>query len=115
MPPFGLYYWKAASPSLPEGARAAMAHILIPIFFEALIICLFISAIISWIPNLGPENPIVRFFNTITSPLMNPVVKRLPHMTLGMFDFTYTVAFIFVWWILGMLQHLLLQALPPSW
>lgn len=92
-----------------------MAHLIVSVFFTALIICLFISAIISWIPNLGPENPIFRFFNTITSPLINPVVKRLPRITLGMFDLTYTVAFFFVWWVLGMLGLLVGQALPGSW
>ncbi|MGH2515704.1 MAG: YggT family protein [Ktedonobacterales bacterium] len=92
-----------------------MAHVIISLFFVVLIICLFISAIISWIPNLGPENPIVRFFNTVTAPLMNPVVKRLPRISLGMFDLTFTVAFFFVWWVLGTLGFLVIQALPPGW
>ncbi|HLZ21441.1 MAG TPA: YggT family protein [Ktedonobacterales bacterium] len=92
-----------------------MAHFIISIFFVALIISLFISAIISWIPNLGPGNPIVRVFNTITAPLLNPVVKRLPRLALGMFDFTYTVAFFFVWWVLMILQALINQALPRNW
>lgn len=92
-----------------------MAHLIVYIFFSALIICLFISAIISWIPNLGPENPIVRFFTTITAPLINPVVKRLPRISLGMFDLTYTVAFFFVWWVLGILGLLVNQAIPLGW
>ena len=92
-----------------------LAHLIVSLFFTVLIICLFISAIISWIPNLRPDNPIVRFFTTITAPLINPVVKRLPRMAIGMFDFTYTVAFFFVWWVLGMLGLLINQALPPTW
>lgn len=92
-----------------------MVHVIIAIFFESLIICLFISAIISWIPNIGPGNPIVRFFTTITAPLIEPVVKRLPHVGMGMFDLTYTIAFFFVWWVLGILQLLVFQAIPASW
>lgn len=92
-----------------------MAHLIIAIFFEALIICLFISAIITWIPNLGPQNPIVRFFTTITAPIIEPVVKRLPRVALGMFDLTYTIAFFFAWWVLLMLQLLVFQAIPSTW
>lgn len=89
-------------------------HITIPLFFTALVICLFVQMILSWLP-LPPNNGFVRFFQGITAPVIEPVRKRIPAMSVGMLDLSYTVAFIFVWWALGITAALLLQALPAGW
>lgn len=36
-------------------------------------------AIISWV-NPDPHNPIVRFLNNATEPVLAPIRKKLPHM-----------------------------------
>lgn len=101
--------------SFRQGAQVmGILHLIAIIFFQALIICLLIRMVISWIP-VGQDNPIVRFFDNITGPLIEPIVKRLPRVTFRMFDITYTIAFIFVWWALAELLGLVLIALPAGW
>lgn len=89
-------------------------HIIVTIFFQALVILMFIWMIISWIP-VGRENPIIRFFDNIGGPLIEPIVKRLPRISFMMFDATTTIAFVIVWWALQMLNVVILAALPASW
>lgn len=89
-------------------------HTAIALFFSLLVLTLFVRAIMSWLP-IGVENPIVRFFTNLTAPMLDPVMKRLPRMSIGMFDLTMTVAFVFVWWTTGVLSALILSALPAGW
>lgn len=87
------------------------AHLVIQVFFTFLILSLFAQAILSWLP-LKPSNPFVRFFTTVTTPLLVPVRRFIPQMTIGMFDIGWTVAFLVSWWGLVILQSLILSALP---
>ncbi|MBF6589798.1 MAG: YggT family protein [Ktedonobacterales bacterium] len=89
-------------------------HFIIQVFFGFLILSLFVRAILSWFP-LTPSNPLVRFFDTVTTPVLMPVRKRLPAMSIGMFDIGWTVAFLFAWWALTLLAGLLSGALPSGW
>ena len=43
-------------------------------------------AVISWV-NPDPYNPIVRFLNSVTEPVLNPIRRRLP-ISLGGMDFS---------------------------
>jgi YggT family protein len=43
-------------------------------------------AVISWV-NPDPYNPIVRFLNSVTEPVLNPLRRRLP-ISLGGMDFS---------------------------
>lgn len=88
-----------------------LLRLLIAVFFGFLTICLFVRVILSWFP-IPPSNPIIRFFNNITAPILEPVRKRLPAMTIGFFDISWTVAFLFTWWALGVLSALLISAIP---
>jgi uncharacterized protein YggT (Ycf19 family) len=93
----------------------AIARTIIDIFFQLLILCMLVRVILSWIPILGPDNPIMRFFTGVTAPLLDPVQKRLPRMVIGMLDLNITIAFIFVWWVLGQLDAFIVSSLPPGW
>jgi YggT family protein len=90
-------------------------HTLVYLTFGALVILLFVRVILSWLPFLGPANPVVRFVNNLTDPLLNPVRKRISSMSAGVFDISMTVAFIFVFWALFMLSFFIQLALPANW
>jgi uncharacterized protein YggT (Ycf19 family) len=92
-----------------------LAHIIIQVIFVSLIVCMFARMILSFFPMISPANPFVRFFNAITGPLIDPIQQRLPRMTIGMFDLSLTIAFIFTWWALGILEFLATSALPAGW
>lgn len=95
--------------------RLDLAHIIIQVIFIALIVCMIARMILSFFPMISPANPFVRFFNAVTGPLIDPIQKRLPRLTVGMFDLSLTIAFIFTWWALGILEFLATSALPPGW
>ena len=89
-------------------------HTIIDLFFHALIIMMFVRMILSWI-QLAPANPIVRFVGNIVDPLLNPIAQRLPRMSAGAFDLGFTVAFIFMWWALSIIDGYILYAMPSGW
>ena len=90
-------------------------HTLVSLTFGALVILLFVRMILSWLPFLGPGNPVVRFVNDLTDPLMNPIRKRITSMSAGIFDISTTIAFIFAIWALFTLSFFIQLALPANW
>ncbi len=58
-------------------ATLGLVHLFIKLFFGFLILCFFARMILSWrsmaIPSLTPGNPFVRFFDTMTAPLYDPI------------------------------------------
>ena len=53
---------------------------------------LLARALISWIPNLDPYNPIVQFLYQITEPVLEPIRRLIPPLG-GMIDISMLVAF----------------------
>ena len=53
---------------------------------------LLARALISWIPNLDPYNPIVQFLYQITEPVLEPIRRLIPPIG-GMIDISLLVAF----------------------
>jgi uncharacterized protein YggT (Ycf19 family) len=94
--------------------QTGVVHLLAQAFFGVLTIFLFIRVICSWIP-VGVENPIIRFFTNVTDPILLPIQRRLPHMVVWIMDVSMLIAFVFVWWIIGVALFLILYALPPNW
>jgi uncharacterized protein YggT (Ycf19 family) len=90
-------------------------HTVVYLTFGALVLLLFVRMILSWLPFLGQANPVVRFVNDLTDPLLNPVRKRLSSMSAGIFDISTTIAFIFAIWALFTLSFLIQVALPAKW
>ena len=64
---------------------------------------LLIRILITWIPNLDPQHPIVQLLFQVTEPVLEPARKLIP--SIGMIDISPIVVFI----ILGILQDLLVQ------
>ena len=91
-----------------------MLRNLISVFFIALILLLWARAIVSWLTPalLRPDHPIVRFLDRATAPMLEPLRKRIPSMSVGMFDLSFTIAFIFAIWVLGTLEFVIPAALP---
>ncbi len=97
--------------------QLGILHMLVQVIFLGLIACMFVQMILSWLTMafLSPDAPIIRFFNRITAPLIEPIRRRLPSMSFGMMDLSWTVAFIFVFWGLLVLSALISAALPMDW
>ena len=49
-------------------------------------------ALLSWFPNVNPNNPIVEFLVTITEPILAPIRSVMPRM--GFIDLTPMIAII---------------------
>jgi len=64
------------------GALAHILHIAITLFIWLVVA----RAVLSWV-SPDPYNPIVRFINNATEPVMRPVRRRLPLYASGV-DFT---------------------------
>jgi YggT family protein len=53
---------------------------------------IFLRALLSWIPDLRPDHPIVRILNDITEPVLQPFRMVIPRV--GMMDLSPLVAMI---------------------
>jgi YggT family protein len=65
---------------------------------------LLARALMSWIPNLDPYNPIVQFLLQITEPVLDPIRKLIPPLG-GVMDISIIVAFFGIM----ILQYLLMS------
>jgi len=61
---------------------------------QLLILALIIRAVLSWLPGVSALQPVARFFNQITDPLIDPIRRRIPF--LGGIDFSPLVAFVLI-------------------
>lgn len=73
-----------------------------------LILALIIRMVLSW-THIDERNGFVRFLAKLTDPFIVPLRRIVPRI--GIFD----VSFILAFFLLAILQTLLLQALPPGW
>ncbi len=100
-------------------AQFTPIHDIINIFYFVMVLLLWCRVILSFIaPSLSNVPTLMRIYATVsnlTDPLIEPVRRRLPRISLGMFDVGGTVAFIFSWWALGMLTKFMLLSLPSGW
>jgi YggT family protein len=53
---------------------------------------LLARALVSWIPNLDPYNPIMQLLYQITEPVLEPIRKLVPPLG-GMIDISMLIAF----------------------
>ena len=58
---------------------------------------IIIRALLSWV-NPDPYNPIVRFLNTVTEPLLAPFRRLIPVYAIGI-DFSPIFALILIWFL----------------
>jgi YggT family protein len=77
----------------------------ISVVAELLILALIIRAILSWLIGITALQPIARFFNKITDPLIEPIRRRLP--SVGGMDFSPLVALLLIWLVENVLLVIL--------
>lgn len=94
-------------------------HLIITYFYYSMVVLLFCRFILSFLaPSLSTIPFLMRAYvwvSKATDPLIEPLQRRLPRMSIGMFDIGATVAFIFSWWALGILTGFILRSLPSGW
>ena len=73
------------------------------LLITVLTVAILIRALLSWIPNLDPSNPLVRLLNQITDPILQPARRLIPPV--GGMDLSPIVVIL----ALQLLQRLLLQ------
>lgn len=92
---------------------------LVQFVYSAMVVLLFGRVILSFLaPMLSNVPFLMRLYvvtSKLTDPLIEPLQRRLPRMSLGMFDIGGTIAFIFSWWALGILTGFILRSLPSGW
>ena len=64
-------------------------------------------AVISWV-NPDPYNPIVRFLNTVTEPILYPIRRRMP-IHLGGIDFSPVLVILAIIFVQSFLVKSLMQ------
>lgn len=72
-----------------------MISYVISLVAQLLILAIIIRAILSWLPGVAVLQPVARFFNTITAPVIEPIRRRLP--LAGGIDFSPLVALVLIW------------------
>ncbi|MEE9325354.1 MAG: YggT family protein [Dehalococcoidia bacterium] len=65
---------------------------IIALVVQVLYWAIILRLVLSWFPNLGPNNPLVRIIYNITEPILAPIRRIVPRT--GMFDLTPMVAII---------------------
>lgn len=65
---------------------------------QALFFAIFIRVLLSWFP-VDPENPIIRFLNDITEPVLAPFRRVIPRI--GMFDLSPLAALLVLQFLMG--------------
>lgn len=73
------------------------------LLFLALEITILIRILMTWIPNLNPDNPIVQIIRSITDPILEPARRLIPPM--GGLDFSPIVVLL----LLSFLQSLVMR------
>ena len=72
---------------------------------ELALLAIIIRAVLGWLPGVSAFQPIVRFFNKITDPLIEPIRRRLPPV--GGLDLSPLVALLLIWLVENILLVLL--------
>lgn len=73
------------------------------LLLTVLTVAILIRALLTWVPNMDPGNPLVRLLNQITDPLLQPARRLIPPM--GGMDLSPIVVIV----VLQLLQRLLMR------
>ena len=73
------------------------------LLLTVLTVAILIRALLTWVPNMDPSNPLVRLLNHITDALLQPARRLIPPM--GGMDLSPIVVIV----VLQLLQRLLMR------
>ena len=62
---------------------------------ELAILAIIIRSILSWVTGVPSLLPVIRFFDSLTDPIILPIRRRMPLM--GGFDFSPMIAILLIW------------------
>ena len=85
-----------------------LAHWIVFFGIGFLILAMLVRIIATWF-RIDERYAIIRFLARVTDPFIDPVRRII--RPVGGFDLSFPIA----WFMLGTLETLLLQALPPTW
>jgi YggT family protein len=77
----------------------------ISIVAELLFLALIIRAVLSWLTGVVALQPIARFFNRVTDPILEPIRRIVP--PLGGIDMSPLIAMLVIWLVESLLLTLL--------
>jgi YggT family protein len=77
----------------------------ISIVAELLFLALIIRAVLSWLTGVVALQPIARFFNRVTDPILEPIRRIVP--PLGGIDMSPLIAMLVIWLAESLLLTLL--------
>jgi uncharacterized protein YggT (Ycf19 family) len=97
---------------LTGALRLNLMHVIITVLVDLLILCLIVQMILSWVMQ-GRENRFTRILANVTGPVLAPLERIIPRITIGGLQFS--IAFLFAWWAVAIVGALLNQALPVGW
>lgn len=94
-------------------------HFIIKYFYLGMVALIWIYFILSLIapslPNIPTLMRIYSVVSKLTDPLLEPLRRRMPRISLGIFDVGGTIALIFCFWALHILTDFMIQSLPNGW
>ncbi len=88
------------------------AHVLVTVLAGVLVLCLIIQFVLTLILQ-GRENRFSRFFSNITGPILDPLDRIIPSITIG--GLSFRISWLFGWWAINIVAALLIQSLPSGW
>jgi uncharacterized protein YggT (Ycf19 family) len=94
---------------VPTPLPFPIISMLIEYFIGFLIIAMLIRVIVSWV-HFGEDSAFVRFLVRVTDPFIEPA-RRIVGQVAGVLDFSFMLA----WFMLIILEVLLIQSLPGGW
>jgi YggT family protein len=77
----------------------------ISILAEVLFLALIIRAVLSWLAGVAALQPIARFINRVTDPLLEPIRRVVP--PLGGIDMSPLIAMLVIWLVESLLLTVL--------
>lgn len=92
--------------------QLGLLHGLIGLLEGVLILCLIVQFLLALVLQ-GRENQVTRFFRNVTAPVLTPLERLIPPISIG--GITFSIAFIAAWWVIQVVGAVLSQALPASW
>ncbi len=100
-------------PSLLNGLlHLNLMHVVITVLVDLLILCFIVRFILSLVLQ-GRENRFTRFFANVTGPVVDPLDRVIPAITIG--GLSIRISWLFGWWAVAIAGALLNQALPLNW
>ncbi len=79
--------------------------VFINLLFQVLTWAIIIRVLLTWFPNINPENPLVQILRSITDPILEPARRIVP--SVGMIDISPIVVLI----VLEVMRNVLVSLL----